>query len=457
MSFLISAFLSEESSIPLLYISVISFLFGIFPWIFVPHTNKLDHFEAILVVVLGWIFTCLIGTIPYILWGGEFSFVNAVFESVSGYTTTGASILQNVEALPKGLLFWRSSTHWIGGIGIILFSMLFFSKSNTNKLVLFNIEVSDLAKQNFNFRVKQTLLVLLIVYVGLTFLETILLVLFGMNFFDAINHSFATIATGGFSTKNLSVAYYDNAPIEIIIMCFMVVSGIHFGILFATFTGGKNNVFKSEIVKYYILAIIVGILLISLNLYFTGTYSFAESLRYGSFQIVTLGTTTGFASAESSVWPLFAQMILIYFTIQCACVGSTSGGLKFDRVFIFFKTIKKQLLLFLHPRSVQVIKIDNIILDDGIENATLGFIVLYVLIIFLSTAALSMLNIDLMTSFSGTAACIGNVGPGLGKVSSLGNYGNLPDVAKIILSGDMLIGRLEIYSILSIILYRYWR
>ena len=457
IAFLISLYLSETSVIPLLYSSLISLIFGLFPLIYVRPSHYLSILEGITIVVFGWITICLVGSLPYVLWSNDFSFVNAWFESVSGFTTTGSTIINDIEALPKGLLFWRSSTHWIGGIGVILFAILILPGSNTSKLVLLNTEMSPLAKTGFKHRAKDILKILIFVYLGLTILETILLSLAGMSFFDAINHSFATIATGGFSTKNLSIAHYNSISIEIIIMVFMVFSGVHFGLTFNTIIGNKNNIFKSSIFKAYVTFLLAGIVLVSLKLYFSDMYSWWQSVRFASFQVLSLGTTTGFATVDTANWPSFTQLILIYFTIQCAMVGSTSGGLKFDRVFIFFKAIAKQIKLIQHPNAVIVLKADNNKIDDKTEIHTMIFIILYLGIIFITTTLLTFLDVDSFTAFSSSAATIGNVGPGFGDVSSLGNYSNLPDLGKFLLTINMLLGRLEIFGIISLLFIKSWR
>lgn len=457
ISFLISLFNHETSTFALLYGTLITLLFGLFPLVFVPQSNWLSTLEGMSIVVFGWVATCLTGTLPYIIWGGEFTFVNAWFESVSGFTTTGSSILKDVEALPSGLLFWRSATHWIGGVGVIVFALLILPPSSTTQLVLLNTEISGLAKQNFMSRSKQIVRILVIVYLGLTVTEIILLSIFGMSVFDAINHSFATVATGGFSTKNLSIAAYDSLAIEVIIMAFMLLSGIHFGLIYATFTGKKENVFRSPVVKYYVLIIVVGIAMVTAKLFYSDYGDWGSSLRYAAFQVISVGTTTGFATTDTASWPVFTILVLIYFTIQCACVGSTSGGLKFDRVFIFFKSLGSHIRKIQHPRAVIITRIGNKVVTENMEHQTSLFILLYLTILFIVTLALTALNIDLITAFSASATTIGNVGPGFGGVSSLGNFGNLPDAGKLVLSFNMLFGRLEIMSILSLFFIKSWR
>jgi len=453
----ISGVLDETSFIPLLYSALIAMLFGVFPLIFVDRTYDIQSKEGIFIVVSGWGISCLVGMLPYILWGGEFSLVNGWFESVSGFTTTGSSILNDIEGLPTGLLFWRSSTHWIGGIGIILFALLIFPKSGTARHTLIRSELSDMSTKSFRTKTSSILKVILYIYVGLTVLEVICLSIAGMSLFDAITHSFGTIATGGFSPKNTSIAHFDSLTIEVIIMVFMVLSGMHFGLHFATITGKRRNLFTSAVVKYYLIFLIIGIGLVTLKLYLSDFGTWQESLRYGSFQVISLGTTTGYATIDTAAWPPFTQLILIYFSIQCACIGSTSGGLKFDRILMLLKSIKKQVQVFIHPQAVIVKKIDKIKISNEMEQFFLTFTALYLVVILISTFINTFLGVDLMTSFSASVATIGNVGPGFAGVSSLGNYADLPSLSKFILTITMLMGRLEIFSILSLFYLRSWR
>ncbi len=458
ISFLISLFLHESSTAPLLFGTFITLIFGLFPMVFVPKITELNFREGMLTVVLGWIITCIAGALPYIMWGHEFTLSNAWFESVSGYTTTGSTILNDIESLPKGLLFWRSSTHWIGGIGVVLFTILILPESSSERIVLLNTEISELAKRNFQYRSHKVLIILAVVYVGLTLLEIIALYLAGMGIFDSINQSFATIATGGFSTKNLSIASFNSPTIDIIIMVFMVLAGLHFGLIFNTIIGKSPNIFKSKIVKAFLTVLALGIVVTSLKLYFDNVFNnLGDAFRYGAFQVISVGTTTGFATADTRYWPSLTQIIIIYFTIQCAMVGSTSGGMKFDRVYIFFKSIRKQIELLKHPRAIINLKVDGKIVSSEMEMRVKTFIITYLVIILIVTTILAAMNIDLTTAFSASIATIGNVGPGFGNVSSLGNFSSLPDAAKYVLSINMLLGRLEIFSFISLFMMDSWK
>ncbi len=457
MSFLVSLFSSDSAIYPLLYSFLITSLFGIFPLVFVPQSDFISKEEGFLIVILGWLIVSLFGALPYILWGGEFTLTNAWFESVSGYTTTGSSILTDVEVLPKGLLFWRSATHFIGGVGIIVLALVILPNLGHARFVLLRSELSPLAGTNFKFQTRKVLQILLYVYCGLVLAETILLSIFGMNLFDALLHSFGTVATGGFSTRNLSIAHYNSPVIEIIVMIFMILSGIHFGLLFATITGLSFNIFKSTVVRFYIFLMLAGIILITADLYHNNFDSLSESLRHSAFQVISLGTSTGFASTDSASWSGFARMILIFFTFLCACAGSTSGGIKVERLIIFLKAIKNQVLLLHHPRGVFTIRLDDNTVEDDIVRNALVFIVLYIIIVFLSSVFLAGIGVDSTTALSASAATMGNVGPGFAEVSSLGNYSTIPDAGKWVLTANMLLGRLEIYGFVSLFVLKTWR
>ena len=442
----------EDSFYPLLISALIGVAMGSCCTFFIGKVGDIRFHEGLAISVLGWVTTCLSGLLPFLLWGGEFSIANALFESVSGYTTTGASILENVEGLTKGLLFWRSSTSFIGGLGIILFVLLIIPEKKGSKSYIYRAEVSDLSKLSFAERSRHLIRAVSIVYISLIALETILLKFAGMTFFDAICHSFSTVATSGFSTKNISIAAYDNVWIEVVISFFMLISSIHFLLIWSTMKGRKQNVFTSRTTQMYVMIIFIGILLITLQLFHENYYGFWNSLRYASFQVISLASTTGLASADSAGWPLFTIILLLYYSVQCGMVGSTAGGIKFDRIYIYFSSLKKQIKQSLHPEGVYLVKINNHVVDQNMEKQISIFIILYILTFFIATLLLTLLGIDGITALSASIATLGNVGPGFGNVSSLANYAHLPDAAKYILSANMLLGRLEIMNILALIL-----
>mgnify|MGYP005761742395 FL=1 len=342
---------------PLLLSFLITAIVGAFPLIFVPNATNLSNKESYVIVIMAWVMSCLLGMLPYLIWGGEFNFTNAWFESTSGFTTTGSTILNDVEALPKGLLFWRAATHWIGGVGVVLFAIVILPSMGRMKMSLTSAEMSMMAKDNFRYTTKKILQIIIVVYVGLTLCETIALMVVGMDWFDALTNSFSTVATGGFSTKNLSIMYYDSVVIEMVITFFMIVSGFHMGLVYATLRGKHNNLFRSEVARFYLLSLAISTILVSGSLLMNHNYtSFGEALRYGLFQVVSYTSTTGFASTDNAFWPPLAMIVLIYCTIQCAMAGSSTGGVKADRVLLVFKAIKARVLKLQHPNAVIRIK-----------------------------------------------------------------------------------------------------
>jgi trk system potassium uptake protein TrkH len=457
ISALISGFNSDSAFFPLLYSFLVVILFAVFPLIFVPATMDISNKEGLIIVVSSWLLSCLLGTMPYVLWGGEFTFTNAWFESVSGYTTTGSSILTNIEALPLGLLFWRSATHWVGGIGIIIFVLAVLPSIGISGLVLYRTEMSSHALQNFRYRTRQSVQILLSVYLGLTVLETLALLLCGMNLFDAVTHSFATIATGGFSPKNASIGYYNSISIEVVIIIFMIFSGIHFGLLFSAISGKINDLWKSTVVRYYLLALLIGVIITTITVHGSHFQSWREALRYSAFQIISVGTSTGFGTSDTSIWPPLTQLLLIFFILQCACAGSTSGGIKVDRLVVFAKSILRKSKQIQHPKGVFVIKINEEKIDDTIVDLGVLYISLYVGIVFISAVVLTAFGVDALSAFSGSAATMGNVGPGLGTVGSAGNFAHIPSFGKWILTCTMLLGRLEIYGLIIFFMAETWR
>ncbi len=450
ISAIISLILQENSFTPLFYSAIVCSILGFFPQIFVERIEEISFHEGMAISVFGWILTCFAGAVPYFMWGGEFTFANALFESVSGYTTTGSTILQNVEGLTKGMLFWRSSTHFIGGVGIILFVLLILPDSKGVRTSIYRSEVSGLSLMSFKMRAKRIVHIISIVYVSLTVILILLLWMLGMTFFDAVCHSFGTIATGGFSTKNLSIAHYNNVWIEVTLTIFMYLSSLHFGVLFLTFTGNKNNIFTSKVIRSYTLVLIAGIVLIAINLVLESGYNWGEAFRHSSFQVVTLASTTGSATLDTDVWPMFSKIILIYFMIQCAMAGSTGGGIKFDRIYLYFVSLKYRIKQIQHPQGVYVTKVNNNVVSQDLELQTMAFIILYILILFVVALVLSAMNIDGTTAFTASITTIGNVGPGFGKISSLSNFSSLPDAAKYLLSANMLVGRLEILNVVTL-------
>ena len=456
ISAVISAYGMDAALLPLAYSAIVAALLGVFPLIYVPPANDIRNDEGLAIVLFSWILSSMIGALPYILYGGEFTFANAWFESVSGFTTTGSTILNDIEGLPTGLLFWRSTTHFIGGIGIIIFMLAILPSIGQATMVLYKSEVSGLATDNFNYRTKKTLQIILMVYLGLNILETLILKLLGLSLFDAVTHAFGTIATGGFSTKNNSLAFFNSPAVEGVVIIFMILSGIHFGLIFAAVTGNIKQLLKSAFVRYYVLAMAAAVVLSAVQLMQGAFYhNWLTALRYAAFQIISLGTSTGFATTDTANWPPFTVMILIFFSLQCACAGSTSGGIKVDRVYIFWKAVIQQLKRLKHPKAVIALKVDGNTIAQEVVATSVLYIIVYLIVVFLSALLLSFAGVDAMSAFSGSVAAMGNVGPGFGSVSSLGNFSQIPDFGKWVLSFVMLIGRLEIYAFFMLFVFRF--
>ncbi len=448
----------DSALYPLLLSSFVTAILGLFPLIFVERVEEIKTKEGYAIVVGSWLVACVVGMFPYLIWGGEFTIVNAWFESVSGFTTTGASILNDIEFLPRGLLFWRSSTTWIGGIGVVMFALVILPSLGRSRQLLYNVELSTIAKDNFHYRSQEIMRILIFVYVGLTLVTTVLLKLSGMCWFDAATHAMSACGTSGFSTKNASIAFFDNPTIELVLMGAMAISGIHFGILYATITGRRNNIFRSEVVRVYAGMMLIASLFIAASLYKEDIYpSFIESLRHASFQVVSLTTTSGFATADTNTWTPLAIILLIFCSIVCACAGSTSGGIKVDRLILAIKVIRNRIKLQQHPNAVISTKTDGMVQGDNVLSMVMTFIVAYLLLTLIGALINAMFGCDLITSFSASIACIGNVGPGFGEVGSLDNYSQLPTILKLNSTLLMLIGRLEIFGIIQLFFLRSWR
>ncbi len=448
----------DSGFLPLLLSFAMTAALGIFPLFFAPSERNISSKEGYLIVVGSWLAACVMAMMPYLLWGGPFDGVNAWFESVSGLTTTGSTILEDVEALPRSLLFWRSATHWLGGIGVVMFVMLILPAMGQVRTTLSNAQLSPLAKENFRYKTQKTIQILLVVYLGLTLAQTFFLWVAGMGWFDAVNHAFSTVATGGFSTKNQSLAFYGGTGVEVVTILFMIVSGMHFGLIYATLTGRRNNLFRSELTRFYLIVLGGAGAAVSLVLWLSNVYpDLAESLRYGFFQLVSVMTGTGFATADSAMWPPFVVLTLIFFSIVGACAGSTTGGVKVDRLLLSVKSMMARVRQLQHPAAIVRVKMDGMPVNEGAVGLVNTFILFFVLILMLGTLFCTLFGLDLMTAFSVSFASMANVGPGFGEVSSMATYAHLPVPVKMAATLLMLLGRLEIFGLIQIFFYKAWK
>ena len=440
----------DGSRTPLLFSALLTGIMGLYPLIFVRKGhNKLGFREGNCIVVGAWLFSCLFGMLPFLFYGGEFTPINALFESVSGFTTTGASILNDIESLPRGLLLWRISTAWVGGVGIVtLFSMI---TGKTDKSTLSGAEISSVAREPFSAeRGDKFANHMLLTYIALTLATFFSLKLTGMGWFDAATNAMSACSTCGFCTRNTSIAFYANPAAEVVLTIAMLAAGIHFGILFlAVIRGRPKYIWKSETIKVFICLVGIAIVIITADLMFRGGYhSFGTALRDAAFQVVSISTTTGFATKDTTLWPQLSMSVLIICSLICGCSGSTSGGIKVDRVLLAAKGISKKIALTVNPNSIKLVRVDGHGKTDAQVNDANCYIFCYLIIMVLFAAVNIAFGLDFTTGVTASIACIGNVGPGFGDVGSMSNYSAFPAILKTTGMIEMLIGRLEIFPIL---------
>lgn len=437
---------------PLMISFIITLIVGGFPFIFVKKSQILSLNDGFLTIVLSWLLSFIFGMLPYVLWGGEFTLINAWFESVSGYTTTGSTILNDIEAMPRSLIFWRSSTHYIGGLGVVVFLLLVMPDASPYRLKLTNMELSSLSKEGYRYKSTKTIAIITKVYVALTLVFFFSLWAAGMSSFDALNHAFSLAATGGFSSRNLSIGYYQSDLINLLVIVFMAISALHFGLLYAVFITRSLKPMNNTVVKYYFGSIFIMSVMIMLSLKLQGGYeSWGRAAMDSTFTVVSYMTTTGFSICDNSVWPWLAGLVLILASFQCGCSGSTTGGLKVDRVLISFKAISNEVKRRLHPSAVSQVRLSGHHLPDSAVHSVMLYIVLYFFVIFISIIGVLMCGAEVPEAVSGVIASVGSVGPGLAGVGSMDNYSLQPAVAKFIYAFDMFLGRVEIYPILIVL------
>ncbi len=434
---------------PLCISFVITFLFGAFPFIFVRGKQPLSLRDGIMTIVLAWLLSFIFGMLPYVLYGGEFTLVNAWFESVSGYTTTGSTILNDIEALPRSLLFWRSSTHYIGGLGVVVFILLVMPDASPYRLRLTNMEMSTLSKDGYKYKSSKVVSIITKVYFFLTVAVLFSLWAAGMSFFDALNHAFSIAATGGFSTRNLSIGAYDSPLINLVVLFYMAICALHFGLIYAVVVTRSLKPMNNTVVRYYFGSIAVMALIATFSLMSRGGYeSWGKALMDASFTVVSYMSTCGFGICDNSMWPWLAGIVLLFVSFQCGCAGSTTGGIKVDRIVISLKAISNEIRHRLHPASVLNTRMSGQHLANSAVNAVLMYVVVYIIVLFLSALAAMICGCDSLTAVSGVIASVGSVGPGLGELGCFDSYSSQPAMAKFIFTLDMFLGRVEIYPVL---------
>lgn len=437
---------------PLLISFIITSIFGSFPFIFVKGQLEVSQRDGFLTIVLSWLLSFIFGMLPYVLYGGEFTLVNAWFESVAGYTTTGSTILCDIESVPKSLLFWRSSTHFIGGLGVVVYLLMILPDDSPFRLKLSHLEISSLSREGYHYKSAKLVKIIFSVYLGLTVVSTLLYWLAGMSLFDAVNHAFSVVSTGGFSTKNSSIASFNSPVIELITLVLMIIAGMHFGLIFSIVATRSLKPLKNSVFLYYVGALALMSLFVFVNLMVKGVYTdWSVALKDAAFNVVAYSTTTGFACADNAGWPMFSGAVLMFACFQCACSGSTTGGVKIDRMLIFWKSIGREVMARLHPTSVVPVRVNRRPVSEQMVYSSLNYITLYVAFLLISALVLLLSGMDAVEAISGTFASLGNCGPGLGTVGSMGNFASFNVLQKFVLTVDMFLGRIEIYPFLLVV------
>lgn len=437
---------------PLLISFIITLLVGSFPFIFVRKAQALSLNDGFLTIVLSWVLSFIFGMLPYVLYGGEFTLINAWFESVSGYTTTGSTILTDVEALPRSLLFWRSSTHFIGGLGVVVFLLLVMPTASPYRLKLANMEMSTLSKGGYRYNSSKVIRIITGVYLSFAVAIFFSLWAAGMTLFDAVNHAFSIAATGGFSTRNLSIGYYHSDLINLVVIFYMAVCALHFGLIYAVFVTRSFKPMRNSIVGYYFASIAVASVVVGLTLKMQGGYEqWGRAFMDSTFTVVSYMSTTGFAICDNSLWPWVAGVVLLFVSFQCGCSGSTTGGLKVDRVLIAFKSIGNEIRKRIHPNAVAQIRLDGHYLPESTVSSVMMYIVTYFIFVFISIIVVMLCGSGATEAVSGVIASLGSVGPGLGELGAMDNFSAEPALSKFVYAFDMFLGRVEIYPVLVVL------
>lgn len=455
----VSLIYREGGLMPLAISSMVTTATGLMLWLLNKNTqsNALGKREGYLIVTLGWLIMSLTGTLPYMLSGAIPSFTNAFFETISGYTTTGASILNDIESMPKGLLLWRSLTQWIGGMGIIVLAVAVLPLLGIGGMQLFVAEAPGLKPDKLQPRITETAKRLWLIYVGLTFLEFVLLNLSGMNPFDAVNHSLTTMATGGFSTKQASIAHFDSPLIQYIIILFMFIAGTNFTLTYFGFKGEFKKIWANEEFRVYSLGVITLGILVALSIYGLTDLGLEQAFRDALFQVMAVITTTGFVSADYTSWAPALTILFFMFMFLGASAGSTAGGVKIVRHLLLLKNGFLELKRQIHPAAIIPVRLNNKAVSQEITYNVLAFIMIYLTIYVLSTFIMGIIGVDFTTALGSVATSLGNIGPGLGSVGPVDNFSHLPMAGKWFLSFLMLLGRLELFTVLILLTPYFWK
>jgi len=471
LSSLISAIYKDGVGLELVLSGVLIVLIGIFLMVFTrDHKKEMNKREGYMVVAFGWLVMTFSGTLPYVLTGTIPNFTNAFFETISGYTTTGATILNDIEIVPKGILFWRSLTHWIGGMGIIVLAIAILPLLGIGGMQLFAAEAPGPSADKLHPRITDTAKRLWLIYFGYTAAETILLNVSGMSFFDALNHSMTTLSTGGFSTKNASLSHWNGQPIiQYITILFMFLAGTNFVLSYFAFKGKIKRVFKDEEFKLYLKFIAIFTVLAAVIIYFYTdptlssishpmVWGEAESaFRHGLFQVLSIATTTGFVTADYTLWTSFLMVFFFGLMFLGGSAGSTSGGVKVVRHLIMVKNGILEFKRALHPNAILPVRYNKKAVSEKIVFNILAFFIVYMLSFIIGALVFSIIGLDFESAIGVAASCLGNVGPALGDFGPVNNFYDMPTIGKWWSSFLMLIGRLELFTVLILLTPFFWR
>lgn len=413
--------------------------------------------EGFTITALGWIIISLFGSFPFVLSGYIPSLTDAFFETVSGFTTTGATLLSDIEILPKGLLFWRSFTHWIGGMGILVFTIAIIPRFGIGGIQIFRAESPGPVVNKISPKIKDTAKILYKTYIVITCIEIVLLILAGMSLYDSIVHTFGTVGTGGFSVKNKSIGAYPQSSIHIIIAVFMALSGENFSLFYALYKKKWKTVFKDQELRLYIFIILLSTIFITINIIPIYKNNIFLALRDSFFQVSSIITTTGYSNTDFNLWPTFSKGILLMLMFIGGCAGSTAGGIKVIRILAVFKFLKREIIKIFHPKAVIPIRIGEKSIPDNVTDNITSFFIIYILTFTAGTLLILLNGVDFETAISSVACTLGNVGPGFNLVGPYANFGFFSDLSKNVFSVLMLMGRLELFTFLALFSKNNWK
>ncbi|WP_028316980.1 TrkH family potassium uptake protein [Desulfatibacillum aliphaticivorans] len=456
---LVGLYYQDQSIIPLAKGMGITLLVGAMVYLAAPTKKQetLSHREGMAIVALGWAAVGVAGALPFYFSSSFLGFTDAVFESVSGFTTTGSSVLSDIEGVSKGLLMWRSMIQWLGGMGIIVLSVAILPFLGVGGMQLYKAEVPTPVPDKLKPRIRDTAVILWQVYALFTVLEAVLLFVGGMSVFDAVCHAFTTMPTGGFSTLNTSVGQYHSPYFEWVIIFFMIVAGINFSLHFQLLRGKPMALWKDPECRFFLGLVLVLVAVITLDIHGKVFSSLNESIRASAFQVSSIITTTGYATADYELWPALSQLLIMFCMVVGASAGSTGGGIKCLRVMLLFKYCYRELFRMIHPRAVIPVKLGGRVVPEEVLHSVCAFFVLYMGLFAISALGLAAMGVDLVTSMAAVAATIGNIGPGIGGVGPMDNFANIPLAGKWLLVWCMLLGRLEIYTVIILFVPEFWR